>query len=161
MKPFATILAVALVFALGAISLSCGGGEEPETVIVPVGEPGEGDPYEEGMDCASDTGAVEAAFFAPEDHPEEAAVLLTFFGAEQTWRLVVPVSDFRAARAELMRTWSPQQIAAVDRVDVDGMMQDLCAPFDDQRSEPGRRLHGLLKRLFPDRLEELASGVCQ
>lgn len=159
MRAITLILAVALMIPLMIGNLHCDDGQEPETVIVPVGEAGDGDPYNDAS-CEDGSAAVEMGMTGPEQPEGENMVLLTFVGTQDTWRLAVSLDEYRAAMRVLRESWRPAQVEPIGPDEVDGLMQDLCAPMNAQRTAEGRRLYEILKSVFGDRLEELASGVC-
>ena len=155
------ILAAMLLTPLIVANIQCTEGDEPETVIVPVGEPGDSDPYDNaGFDCDDDDDSSTQAEPAGENEMGEPMVLLTFHGATDTWSLLVTLDEYKKVRSKIEQAWNHHVARIIDHEQVDALQQDLCAPFD-RRSEEGRKLYGILKDVLQERLEELASGVCE
>ncbi len=155
------ILAVAMLFLPLVVGhLHCAAGEEPETVIVPVGEPSGDDPYGGSGDmCADESDAVQSSLIDGNDQ-REPMVLLTFIGTRDVWPVVISLEEFIAVEFELDSLWDTIEMALLDHEDVDELQQDLCAPID-QRSDEGSRLYEILKTVLAHRMEELESGICQ
>jgi hypothetical protein len=159
----ATRIAIVFLMMVPLIvgNLFCATGKEPETVIVPVGEPSGDDPYDSGGELGCGEESTESAITAaPGGESEDGApmVLVTFRGTEEIWLFWVTVDEARSIREKVERIWaSPEEIESED---VDFMQQDLCAPID-QRSDEGKVLYAALSGVLGDRMTEMETGVCQ
>lgn len=161
MDKFFTSLAALIFIPLVFGHLHCGGGGEPETVIVPVGEPdtGEGDPYDaEGeLGCGSDTGAAKATLVADEGGKKR--VIVTFRGTRDIWVFDLSYSEYKNLLRRIQALWEPEFISRIDDEDVDAFHDDLCRS-EEQLGREARRLNEILETVFGEEVEEMRSAAC-
>lgn len=162
MRTAISILTALLLIPLFGVNLQCSEAGEPESVIVPVGEPDYGgdDPYDgEGdLGCGSDSGATSATL-TNESEDGERLVLVTFIGTNDIWLVMVTLTEYQALRVRLDEIYGPEQAAQLDHQDVDDWHRDLCAP-DDGRSEEGELLYRIFHEVLDEKMDDIAAEIC-
>ncbi len=153
MRRFGLILCALLLAPMIVAPINCSIGDQPETVIVPVGEPGSGDPYASDP-CASDTGAAQSIA------DPDGNVLVTFVGTTDTWAILLSYSEYQSLKSKLENVWGEDALAVVDHSDIDELHRQLCLSADG-RSEDGAALVGILKDVLADRYNGVREGVCR
>lgn len=175
MKAVYVLLAALLFVPLMIANFHCTQGAEPETVIVPVGEPdpsGE-DPYDTGGDLGcgdetaddddddndDDSSPAAKARLVSADEADEPLVLLTFNGQSRSFSILIGQDEFFHARAKLLHTWMPRRIMHLTAAEVDEAVEDLCAPWD-KKSEDGKTLSAMVKEVFGKNADEIYQNIC-
>ena len=161
MKSVRIGLIVLLFLPLVLGSVHCTNGKEPETVIVPVGESGNSNPYDSGGDfgCGSSTKSAGAAeiWVAGETEP---MALLTFIGTSDVWRIMVTSTEYDQIRTQLQQVYTAKKMASMSSTDLAKIQADLCKPAGD-RSQDGQRVYDILKGVLQSRMDGIEAGICQ
>lgn len=153
-------LTAILFFLLIAFCLHCTQGYEPETVIVPVGEPGDSDPFKNTGFACGESGAPITSQIVGEDETGEEMFLMTFTGTSEVWFVLVTASEYQAVEDRLTSIWEIFEVQTIGTDKVDGLQQDLCRPFD-RRSDQGEQLFEILYEALGPRMDDLALGLCE
>jgi hypothetical protein len=155
------ILCALLLIPLLGLSTNCSSGKEPETVIVPVGEPSADgdDPYDSGGDLGCGSSDTTSAQLTGDTQDGESMVLLTFQGTADVWLIYVKLSEFQQLQTLLERSYDVEDFTQLDQPDVDRLHADLCAP-PDQQSQDAQTLYGIFRQVLGSRLNELQDSIC-
>ena len=118
-----TMMLALLLVVLFGLSVHCSTGEEPEVVVVPVGEPGGDDPYDDGGDLGCGAGPVNAMLF-DEDEQGDEMVLVTFAGTTEAWLVYVTRGEFEQLAVLLLDALDEAE--EISRGDVDTFHAQFC-----------------------------------
>jgi len=155
------ILTALLLIPLFSLHVQCSSGQEPETVIVPVGEPSFSgdDPYDSQGDlgCGSSTDTTSATLI---DDGGETMVLVAFVGTHQAWMVYLTWSEFEALNARLGEVYGPDETAQLSHHDIDQLHDDLCGPAGG-RSAQENQLYEIMQEVLSDRMDEIAADLCR
>jgi hypothetical protein len=155
------ILCALLLIPLLGISSNCSSGKEPETVIVPVGEPSAdgSDPYGSGGALGCGGSSAAAVTLTDQTSDGESMVLLIFKGANDLWLTYVKLSEFRALQTALEQVYDAADFTKLKRADVDRWHGDLCAP-PAQQSQDAKTLYDIFRQVLGSDLAGMEADVC-
>jgi hypothetical protein len=153
MKASFYLLLALFAGVLLASVLTCTTGEEPETIVVPVGEPGDSDPYNSGGDlgCGGSTSATLTG--------GGGMVLLVFEGEADIWFVYLATADFNAVLDALDQADELADFKDMTPRQVDDLHARFCGEPSD-RSAADQDLYALVANVLGAKMDEIASDVC-
>ena len=158
MRELLAIITALMLIPLFALNLQCSTGQEPETVIVPVGEPGTGDPYDDNGDlgCGSDSSS---ATLTDRTEDGESMVLVTFIGTQDIWLVYVTLTEFQALNVRLQQLYG-DDLLQLDSADIDTLHEELCRP-PEQQNQRAQQLYKIFSEVLSDRMPDLEASLCR
>ena len=152
------ILSVASLFIPLIIGNTfCSQGGEPDTVIVPIGKTGNGDPYDTSGDACGDSSTTSA--YSVGNYEGEKLIQVIFFGTKNRWSVLLTASEFQLLEASITEDWGADYMESITSEKIDSLHKDLCAAPEDQTGEE-KTLYGIFQEVLGERMNELAQTVC-
>jgi hypothetical protein len=152
MRAILVICVSALFVPLILGNLHCSTGDEPEVVVVPVGEPGSGDPYDStgDMGCGGTTSAVQV---------DSDTVLLAFRGTRDTWLIYISESYVKSVYDRLEEEDVLPSYENLEPAQVDELQKKFCGGSDLQ-SVQERRIYEIVSETLGTKMNEIVRDVC-
>jgi hypothetical protein len=153
MKTVPTVVAAMLFAALVLGNLFCSTGEEPEVVVVPVGEPGNGDPFDSDGDMGCG-GSTEAQVI------EGTMVLVAFQGTHDTWLVYLSKADFVTVLERMNEAGDWTEYEDMTPAQVDELHRGFCGS-PESRTPKEQQLYDIVAGVLGSEIQEIAHDVCR